>query len=161
MLAAVGWPLAELAHNDLASRFDLPSVLAGSGNGDRVPSVLNGGLEKTPSLFWVGAISAAAALEFTSTKNDINENDDARRPGDFGFDPLGWMSKKEGKHTEKKNFFLQESELFNGRLAMLAVTGFALQEFALRSPVVEQTPIFFKSFGEVASQLLASGAATS
>ena len=35
------------------------------------------------------------------------------------------------------------NELFNGRLAMLAITGFAVQEFLWAKPVVEQTPFFF------------------
>ena len=37
----------------------------------------------------------------------------------------------------------QLKELKNGRLAMMAITGFAVQEFVWGNPVVEQTPIFF------------------
>ena len=42
---------------------------------------------------------------------------------------------------------------------MLAITGFAIQEFFTNTAVINQTPIFFKPFGDVVSQLLESGAA--
>ena len=35
------------------------------------------------------------------------------------------------------------NELYNGRLAMLAITGFAIQEGLWGSPVISQTPGFF------------------
>ena len=38
---------------------------------------------------------------------------------------------------------MQLAELKNGRLAMMAITGMAVQEFVWGSPVVEQTPFFF------------------
>lgn len=146
MLAAVGWPLAELTHNSVASKFDLQPIL---GVQDKVPSVLNGGLSLTNPLFWVGAISAAAALEFVATKSGEN-----REPGDFGFDPLSLAGR-----SDKQQFFMKEAEIFNGRLAMLAITGFVVQEFYTNMGVVNQTPIFFKPFGDVVAHFLgASGA---
>ena len=147
MLAAVGWPLAELFHKNLAGSFGLPSILSSS---DKVPSVLNGGLDMTNGLFWVGVLSATAALEFLSTqKSDAGE--DALN---LGFDPLGL-----GGKTEKQKFFMQEAELFNGRLAQLAIVGFAIQEFITKTAVINETPIFFKPFGDVVAHLLQSGAA--
>lgn len=148
MLATVGWPIAELTHKTLASQFDLESTLALQ---DKAPSVLNGGLSLTNPLFWVGAISAAAALEFVATKNG-----DSKEPGDFGFDPLSLAGK-----SEKQRFFMQEAELFNGRLAMLAITGFVAQEFSTNMSVINETPIFFKPFGSLVEQLLGTGGATS
>ena len=44
---------------------------------------------------------------------------------------------------------MEAAELSNGRLAMLAITGFALQEAVWGTPVVDQTPIFFTFFGDV------------
>ena len=61
----VGWPIAELTHKAFASQLDLESTLASQY---KAPSVLNGGLSPTNPLFWVCAISAAAALEFIATK---------------------------------------------------------------------------------------------
>ena len=59
--------------------------------------------------------------------------------GDFGFDPLG-LSKEEGAFFAQR---MRSSEIFNGRLAMLAITGFAVQEFLWQKPVIAQTPFFF------------------
>ena len=148
MLATVGWPIAELTHKAFASQFDLESALASQ---DKAPSVLNGGLSLTNPLFWVGAISAAAALEFIATKNE-----DTREPGDYGFDPLSLA----GNNASEK-FYMQEAEIFNGRLAMLAITGFVTQEFYTNMSVINETPIFFKPFGNLIEQLLSNGGATS
>merc|ERR1712127_1079869 len=51
MLAAAGWPIAELLHKDIASALHLPALLA-SGDG-------------VSSLFWIAAISAASFLELS------------------------------------------------------------------------------------------------
>jgi len=150
MLASVGWVLSELSHNSIASQLGLKSILNLS---DKVPSILNGGLDRTNPLFWVGAISAAAALEFISIRKDGGV---MTEPGDFNFDPLGLAGK-----TDKRQFFNKEAELFNGRLAMLAITGFAAQEFVTNDAVINQTPIFFKFFGDVVPQLLGTGGAVS
>ena len=54
--------------------------------------------------------------------------------------PPGGFSKEEGAFRRRE---LRANELFNGRLAMLAITGFAVQEFVWGKPVIEQTPLFF------------------
>ena len=147
MLAAAGWPLAELFHPNIAHAWHLPNAL---NLHDRVPSVLNGGLGNVSPIFWVAALAAAATVEaFSGAAGEIQS-------ADLGFDPLN-LSKKGGSSKR----FLQESELFNGRLAMLAITGFAMQEFVTGNSVVDAIPIFFKPFNVVMEQLLASGAATS
>ena len=132
MLAAAGWPLAELAHKSIASAFDMPVMLA---SGDRVPSVLNDGLEHASfPLFWIGVISTVAAFEFEETKNEefMSKFNLAE------YNPLYL-----GKSDEQMRF-MEEGEIFNGRLAMLAITGFAIQEAFLNSAVVDQIPSFFK-----------------
>jgi len=150
MLASVGWVMSELTHNTLASQAGLDSLL---GFSDKVPSVLNGGLGHTYPLFWIAAIAAGAALENVPNMYD---NGDRRAPGNFNFDPLGL-----GGKDAKQKFDQQEAEIFNGRLAMLGITGFAIQEFFLNDAVINQTPIFFKPFGDVVAQLMESGAAHS
>ena len=57
--------------------------------------------------------------------------------GDLGFDPLNLKDKRSD---------MAVAEIKNGRLAMMAVTGFAVQEFIWGTPVVQQTPQFFKPF---------------
>ena len=44
---------------------------------------------------------------------------------------------------------METAEIKNGRLAMLAITGYAFQEALYGTPVVDQTPIFFTFFGDV------------
>jgi len=153
MLAAIGWPIAELAHGVVASGLGLPETLLSSSElHGKVPSVLNGGLDQTAPLFWVAAIGAAAALEFIETKR--NDEGVVGEPGNFGFDPFNLMI----SGSIQRQFFLKEAEIFNGRLAMLAITGFVAQEFATNAAVIDQTPIFFKPFGAVVAQLLGLGA---
>jgi Chlorophyll A-B binding protein len=132
MLAAVGWPIAELYHKAIATNFDLPSILNVQ---DKVPSVLNGGLDATNPLFWVAAISAAAAIEFIGTK----QLDKGAEPGDFGFDPLGLLKNK----SEEDKFFWKEAEIFNGRLAQLAILSYVLIEAVSGTGIVNQTPSLF------------------
>ena len=131
MLAAVGWPLAELIN---------PWLSTSAG---RAPSILNGGLgDGVVPFFLVLSFMGAAILE-----NKFEERVNQQRQlgaalltaGDFGFDPIGF-SKEEGAFRRKE---LRANEIFNGRLAMLAITGFAVQEFLWGKPVIEQTPFFF------------------
>merc|ERR1711972_889334 len=44
---------------------------------------------------------------------------------------------------------METAELKNGRLAMLAITGFAVQEFITGVPIVDQTPILFTPIWDV------------
>ena len=140
MLAVVGWPLSELLHPALASDLGAPSIvtkLAGDA-----PSVLNGGLDLVPAPFWVAAIVAAAVLELQGTQASAS----GKLPGD-----LGWRAGS-GAATALCGSAAKvaDAELANGRLAMLAIVGFAAQEFAARAsgipiPVISQTPFFFHS----------------
>ena len=132
MLASAGWLSAELLHGPIARALDLPLMLA---SGDRVPSILNDGLSHAAfPAFWIATIVLAAAVEIGES---VKENSSSRLdPSDMGFDPLSLL---EGK-TKKQKFFLREAELFYGRLGMLAITGFAVQEFFLHSAAVDQMP---------------------
>jgi hypothetical protein len=149
MLAVVGWPLSEIFHKDIASALDLPAMLASH---DRVPSVLNDGLSHASSpLFWIAAIAAGAILEI---QESVNENTFCKlNPGDAGFDPLNL-----GGKNEEQEHFMQEAEIFNGRLGMLAITGFAIQEWFLNSAVVDQIPILFKPLNVALEQMVDAGA---
>jgi hypothetical protein len=135
MLAAVGWPIAELFHKTIAASFDMEPLLASH---DRVPSILNDGLSHAPfPAFWIPVIAATAAIEFAETFKEEAQ-------GDLSADG----------NIRGKQQFVQEAEIFNGRLAMLAITGFAAQEFFLQSAVVDQIPIFFKPLNVAFEQLM-------
>ena len=129
MLASAGWLSAELLHGPIARALDLPAMLA---SGDRVPSILNDGLSHAAfPAFWIATIALAAVVEIGES---VEEKSLVGR-WDAGFDPL-----RLGGKTKKQQFFMQEAELFYGRLGMLAITGFAFQEFFLHSAVVDQMP---------------------
>jgi len=78
--------------------------------------------------FWPAALAAVFGEEWRRVINanqDIltMQNDVSKVPGDYGWDPLGLKPK-----TEKDLKALQDKELNNGRLAMLAVAGILAQE---------------------------------
>ena len=131
MLGVAGWLSAELLHGPIAQALNLPTMLASS---ERVPSILNDGLVHAAfPAFWIGTIALAAVIEIGES---VEENTSMKLdPADMGFDPLGL-----GGTTRKEKFFMKEAELFYGRLGMLAITGFAVQEFFLHSAVVNQMP---------------------
>jgi hypothetical protein len=151
MLAAAGWPMAELLDKQLAGQFNLKPLLVFA---DRVPSVLNGGLLRTPLAFWAAALGVGFAIESFGQIKETNYNEAGREytPGDLGFDPLGLA----GKSSDDRKYKL-EAELFNGRLAMLATTGFALQEWWTQNAVINETPIFFKPINIALEQLMDAG----
>jgi len=144
MLATAGWALSELFDKKLAAIFDLQPLLDLQ---DRVPSVLNGGLDRTPGAFWAATLGVAFAIE---TLGVMRSNSAGLKevPGDLGFDPLNLA----GSTVEERKFKM-EAELFNGRLAMLAITSFALQEWWYQTAVINQTPIFFKPINVALEQL--------
>jgi len=177
MLAAAGWPLAELWHGGFANLLGLPYELDVTQG--RSLSVLNGGLvQVAPFLF--GALLIASAVEIKTldqvyglTATGLTMKKDGRVvmksyvPGDCGFDPLGLyefygqnrpvMDQMAAQRDPKVALALVEqnrremetAELKNGRLAMLAITGYAIQEAVYGTPVVDQTPIFFTFFGDI------------
>ena len=140
MLAAIGWPLSELWHKDIAQFFGLQSILAGA-NGDRAPSLFNGGLDSAwASSMLVATIAIAGFLESKAMEGAVfwnSEKPEGFVPGDYGFDPLRLYKSKGDKKV------METAEIKNGRLAMLAVTGYVFSEVATGLPVVQETPFLF------------------
>jgi hypothetical protein len=135
MLAAAGWPIAELFDKQLADAAGLPTALTKSGAS---PSLFNGGLDKIEIAYWVAIVALAGIVELENMKVK-EEKGKAYVAGDCGFDPLGLMP------AEKKDQkAMMTKELKNGRLAMMGVLGFAVQEALYQSPVVVETPAFFQ-----------------
>merc|ERR1719253_1733789 len=111
---------AEIKHARLAmlAAFGWPiSELTNFGNlltGDgRAPSLLNGGLGEINAVYW----------EAKGLDKQFGKKDDYL-PGMLGFDPLGADSP--GMRT---------AEITNGRVAMLAITVYALEEALTKSPI--------------------------
>lgn len=137
MLAAVGWPLAELFDKSIAGALGLEPALTATGAS---PSLLNGGLDKIDPDYWVIVASIAGLAELSSKEAKDTKGKDYIA-GDCGFDPIGLMPKdKEGMLA------MQTKEVKHGRIAMMAILGYAVQEALYRAPVTDETPMFFKSF---------------
>mmetsp|Transcript_44746 Transcript_44746/g.50170 ORF Transcript_44746/g.50170 Transcript_44746/m.50170 type:complete len:239 (-) Transcript_44746:91-807(-) len=135
MLAVVGWPLAELWDKPLADAAGLPTLLTSTGES---PSLLNGGLSKVSVAYWVAVASLAGIIELESSKMQEEKGKDYL-PGDCNFDPLNLLP------TDKKGQKeMMTKEIKHGRIAMMAVLGFAIQEAVYNVPVVAETPMFFK-----------------
>jgi len=163
MLCAVGWPLSELLHGPFAGLTGGHSLLAETSG--KAPSVLNGGLGQVDGLFWLLAFGLAAAVEINSLDYQFEGWQSAGKPwtyepGELNFDPLGLRGKwgkysasrvPRGSYPVDDTFDLiatctknvDKAEMAHGRVAMLAVLGYAVQEFVWGVPVVDQTPIFF------------------
>merc|ERR1711871_153586 len=77
-------------------------------------AVENGSMSQI--LLWIGLAEVFGGIAIAQTLTGSG-----REPGDFGFDPLGFTS------DESKKADLQEKELANGRLAMLAFSGIVTQ----------------------------------
>merc|ERR1712087_287915 len=131
MLAAAGWPVAELVNGPLSKLLGVDSLLQ---NG-RVPSILNGGLGSVSLAYWVAIVGLAVFVESKSIDMQLNTGSRSADylPGMIGFDPL-----------KKDSPAMRAAEILNGRIAMVAITVFALEEAIFRAPVVSETPIFFK-----------------
>ena len=147
MLAAAGWPISEPLDKKLANTFGLTPVVDAS---DRAPSVLNGGLGKISPAYWIVCLAGAAAIDLYGIKKSKDSAD--YFPGNLGFDPLGMYPKDEAGQKA-----MQLKELKNGRLAMIAITAFAFQEFVQKIGVVDETPIFFKPLSIVIKEYANSG----
>jgi len=132
MLAAAGWPVSEVFDKKIAAAFNMAPVLDST---DRVPSLLNGGLGKISPAYWVGCLGVAALIDVIGTLRTKAEKD-MYLPGDFGL-RFGYPNSEEGQK------WMQTAEIKNGRLAMIAVVGFAIQEFVSKQGVVDETPLFF------------------
>jgi hypothetical protein len=135
MLATVGWPISELFHPYLSDITHRPNLLSYN---NKVPSILNGGLEKINPIFFMAIIIFTTTIE----SSELYRTDENYIPGDLDFDPLNFYKNK--SEFTKRN--LELKELNNGRLAMLAITYFAFNEFITNNPIVTNSPLFFKSF---------------
>jgi hypothetical protein len=135
MLAVIGWPIAELFDKQIADAAGLPTALTKSGAS---PSFLNGGLEKIDPAYWVACLALAGAVELERVKV-MEEKGKDYELGDVGFDPLGVYPKEKAGRLA-----MQTKEIKHGRLAMMGLLGFVVQEAIYRIPVVAETPVFFK-----------------
>ncbi|GMI48456.1 hypothetical protein TrCOL_g6659 [Triparma columacea] len=131
MLACVGWPMAELLDKGLASAFGLPTMLTKTGAS---PSLLNGGLDKINPFYWAIAFSIGALVEYDNAQMK-EKNGKNHVIGDCGYDVAGLMPTEQAGRFQR-----QTSEIKHGRVAMMAIVGYAVQEALYRTPVTGQFP---------------------
>eukprot|EP00435_Cladocopium_sp_Y103_P023970 s3634_g5.t2 len=128
MLAVVGVPAAELWHDQIATATGLPNLLPENG---QAPSVINEhSLSPMVEVVLVSGIVglSALALEATSKKSSsVEEIEGFRNPS------LSPMLKS----------VLREAQVFNGRVAMVAVLAIAAQEVLTGQATVDITPFLF------------------
>lgn len=132
MLAAAGWPLSELLNKPLSEGLGVDPLLDAEG---RAPAALNGGLGSISLGYWVLILALGVAVEAKTLDMQLGKSSTARDylPGMIGFDPL----KGDGPGT-------RNAEIWLGRLGMLGITGFALEEALTGEAVVKVTPMFFQ-----------------
>jgi len=139
MLAALAWPVQELLHPVISRALRDPILLTETGG--RSPSVLNGGLEQgTIPIFLAATAALIAAVDLKSLKLK-EEQGDAYIPGDFGFDPLNLLP--QNASIEQKRDIMTK-ELNNGRLAMMAVLAYVVQEKVTGLPIIESSKFLFE-----------------
>jgi hypothetical protein len=112
MLAAFGWPASEIAN--------FGKLLTADG---RAPSLLNGGLGNINVAYWAFVVAVAVFAESKGLDKQYGKKDNYL-PGMLGFDPLGQDSQ-----------FMRNAEITNGRVAMVAITVFALEEAITKSAI--------------------------
>jgi len=117
MLAAVGFPLAEIFHPLFGGNVDVPSVIA---------------FQQTPlQTFWPAVVAVIGLTEVITIFPHMDPSVEVYAvtsdhvAGDFKFDPLG-LKPKDAANFEK----MATKEINNGRLAMLAIAGMVGQELA-------------------------------
>jgi hypothetical protein len=98
---------------------------------------LNGNISDVDPRFFVAALTLGAMVE-AHTIQRKEKGIEARFIGDIGFDPLNAYPSDPALQRQ-----IQEAELNNGRIAMMAVTGYAVAEFINHVGVIDSTPQFF------------------
>lgn len=136
MLAAVAWPLQEKLNPLLAAKFHVPNLVAETGG--LSPSVLNGGLEQSSIPLSVLSFFALASLIEERGRQLKREQGDEWLPGDYG-DWFNWSAAERGS---EQFFSFQTGEIWNGRIAMLAILAYVVQEAVTRVPTIDTIPFF-------------------
>ena len=147
MLAAAGWPLAELWDTGIAKTFGLEPII--EENGGRAVSVLNGGMGKISPVYWVSVVAFAAAVEALSEykKGQAKAADSSGcspvlRPGRPRLRPARAL------HDLRQERVGQDAHGDGGdqerEIGYVGVTIYALEEAITKNPVVQNSAFLFE-----------------
>ncbi len=114
MLATVGWAAVDTGLRVYPIPAGLEDVKSAAAAHDA--AVAQGGL--TQIFIWIALAEMASWLGVSQMLQGSG-----REPGDFGFDPLGFIKNKSDEDVKK----MKLRELKNGRLAMLGFSGMCTQ----------------------------------
>ena len=145
MLAAVGWPVSELMDKSIADFFDAQSML---DEGDRVPSILNGGMNKISPQWWGFCVGLCAAIDMYGVAK-ARRGDPEYFPGNLNFDPLGFYPSDRESQEQ-----LKLAEIKHGRTAMMGVLGYVIEEASTKISVVDETPFLFHPITETVEEAI-------
>merc|ERR1719440_1906072 len=134
MLAALGWPAAEELEPLIAKFTGAADELAETAG--RAPSLLNGGLEEAQIPYFLLAAFSLAGI--ADSKGTEIQKAQKLEPGNVGFDPLS-LYPTDAATQEKYKL----AELKHGRIAMIAITLYALEEGISGTSILKETaPLF-------------------
>ena len=118
MLASVAYPIQEVVNPILSKSLNFPNELA---YGKLSPSLVNGNLSPSILIFFLG-LASGLELWKMNQKTSI--------PCDYKWRFLNTDS-------DSSEFFdLQAGEVWNGRIAMIAILGYVVQEALTKTPVL-------------------------
>lgn len=126
--------MSEILDRPLADELGMPVLLA---EGGRAPSLVNGGMEAVSPVWWGMCLGLTAAIDLYGVEKS-RSGDPAYFPGNLGFDPLSFYPSDTGGRKR-----MELAEIKHGRTAMMAVVGYAAQEYVTELGVVDETPLFF------------------
>ena len=119
MLAALGWPMSEVLDRSIANALGMNSLLDTT---DRAPILFTGGATSVSDKFWFGVLGFSALVELQGFFRKL-ARDPEYFPGHLDFDPLGLYPETYSERRE-----MQLAEIKHGRVAMMAVLFYGIQE---------------------------------
>ena len=136
MLAAIFWPLEEMLDRFLLEEDQFGSILYGTVTLPFFPLLM------TAIMLLLGYLDV-----YSKAIKEMDEVGEAFLPGDCFWDPLKIL--QGAPASVKRN--MQERELFNGRMAMLAVACYFFEEYTTHQPLIliEGNDILFEPAYEI------------
>merc|ERR1719487_1838700 len=142
MLAALAYPVQERLEPVLAKAFNLPDELKETLG--RSPSIVNGGLEQGEIPLTIVAFLAGGAIVEYLTDKLKKEQGSEYVVGDIGLPYVG-------AQTVEQQALRQLQELQFGRVAMVAVLVYVIEESVFRTSVLRETAAIFQELANVKS----------